>query len=77
MFSFGLLVFECLNLRSTRFLRAGQMCFCLVKRKSQLKPANFFVAHRDLGFLAVNEAILYKRSDGEEHTVTAVKLTAM
>jgi hypothetical protein len=26
------------------FLAAAQMCFCWVKRKPRLKPANFFVA---------------------------------
>ena len=65
MFSFQLLGFQCLNLGGTFFLRAAQVCFCRLKRKSRLKPAKFFIARykteenlprRLLGIL--NESVL-------------------
>jgi len=65
MFSFQLLGFQCLNLDGTFFLRAAQMCFWPLKRKSRLKPAKFFIARykteenfsrRLLGIL--NESVL-------------------
>jgi hypothetical protein len=44
VFSFYIFDFMLLHLSSASFLRAAQMCFCPVKRKSRLKPAKFFFA---------------------------------
>jgi hypothetical protein len=46
VFSFVFCVFLFLHLGGASFLTAAQMCFYAVKRKSRLKPANFFVACR-------------------------------
>src|SRR6476646_4969715 len=52
------------------------MCFCWVKRKRQLKPAKFFIAHGELDVFAVDGAIRTKAGTAR-HAVPAIHFAAL